>query len=296
MGIPTVTAIVLNWCDEALTADCLRSLLASDYRALRILLVDNGSTDNSYEQLRESFPNIEFLQTGNNLGYTGGNNRGIERALKDDPDYVLILNNDTVIEPEAVGRLVDAAENGHGKVGGVVPKILYYDRPDQIWYAGGEFSWLRGLGLHWREGDLDQIDGAETILPVTFMTGACCLLSSEALSELKGFDEDFLAYVEDADLSLRMGQAGYEMYYQPSARLLHHCPPSDTPPSPFQIRQRDCNRRRVMKKHASLGQYLPFLARFYITRIILWLGYAFRRDRERSRAILKGMGKLDNSS
>jgi hypothetical protein len=292
---PSVTAIILNWCNEIVTTDCIRSLLASGYPALRLLLVDNGSPDDSFEKLKQSFPNIEFLQTGKNLGYAGGNNRGIERALMCDPDYLLILNNDTVLEPCSVGKLVDTAEKEEGKIGGVVPKILYYEEPDRIWYAGGEFSPLLGLGLHWGEGDLDQSNPVKSTCEITFMTGACCLLSTEALRELNGFDEDFFAYVEDADLSLRMTAAGYRMYYQPEARILHRCPLPGTLPSPFQIRQRDVNRRRIMRKHASLAQRLLFLARFYATRLILLLGYVLTRDWQRAQAILQGMGMIQSA-
>lgn len=291
MTPPIVTAIVLNWCDEEATAACLRSLLKSDYSTLKLLLVDNGSPDDSFEGLRASFPEIEFLQTGENLGYTGGNNRGIERALRGNADYLLILNNDIVVDPCAVSKLVDVAENSDKDIGGVVPKILYYDDPDRIWYAGGEFSPMLGLGLHWGEGTLDRSDNSEGIRNVTFMTGACFLISAEALRELKGFDDDFFAYVEDAELSLRMAKAGYKMCYEPEARVLHRCPLPGTPPSPFQIRQRDRNRRRIMRKHASLGRRLPFLMRFIVTRIILLGRYALSRDWERARAILQGMGR-----
>ena len=273
-----------------MTVACLRSLLKSDYGNLSVLLVDNGSPDGSGERIRLSFPEIEFLQTGQNLGYTGGNNRGIKWALERNADYVLILNNDTVLDPCAVSKLVDTAESSDQQVGGVAPKVLYYDEPERIWYAGGEFSPIKGLGLHWRDGELDRSDEAEKTREITFMTGACCLLSAEALTELNGFDEDFFAYVEDAELSLRMRQAGYQIYYQPSARVLHHCSLPGTPPSPFQIRQRDQNRRRIMRKHGSLSQRLPFLVRFYVTRVILLLGYALRGDRERAQAILQGMG------
>jgi len=289
MNHSPVTAIVLNWCDEAVTADCIQSLLASDYSALEILLVDNASPDKSFEGLRASFPEIAFLQTGENLGYAGGNNRGIELALDDNPKYILIINNDTVLDIDTVRKLVDVAENQEVQVGGVVPKILYYDEPQRIWYAGGEFSYLRGLGLHWREGDLDQPDAPEEIRKITFMTGACCLFSAKALRQLEGFDENFFAYVEDADLSLRLAQAGYQMYYNPEARLLHRCPLPGTLPSPFQIRQRDRNRRLVMRKHSSLSQRLLFLIRFYVTRVILLLRYTLTGDWERARAIVHGM-------
>ena len=291
MTQPKIIAVVLNWCREEVTTQCLRSLLKSDYANLLILLVDNGSPDDSGARLRLSFPEIEFLQTGQNLGYTGGNNRGITWALEKHADYVLILNNDTVLDPCAVRKLLDSTKISGTRVGGVVPKILYHDKPERIWYAGGEFSPIKGLGLHWRDGELDRPDEAERICEVTFMTGACCLLSAEALQELEGFDEDFFAYVEDADLSLRMRQAGYQLLYQPSARVLHHCSPPGTSPSPFQIRQRDLNRRRIMRKHASLAERLPFLARFYITRVILLIGYVLARDWPKAQAILQGMGK-----
>ena len=146
------------------------------------------------------------------------------------------------------------------------------------------------MGIHWQEGHLDQSDRVEEAHLVTFMTGACCLLSVEAVRELKGFDESFFAYVEDADLSLRMIQAGYQIYYQPEARILHRCPPPGSPPSPFQIRQRDRNRRRIMRKHGSISERLMFLLRFFVTRIVLLTSYTLTRDWERARAILNGMG------
>lgn len=290
MTHPKIIAVVLNWCGEGVTTHCIRSLLSSDYPHLSTLLVDNGSPDGSGERLRSSFPEVEFLQTGQNLGYAGGNNLGIKRGLERNADYILILNNDTVLDPCAVSKLVETTKNPDGPVGGIAPKILYHDDPERIWYAGGEFSPIKGLGLHWRNGELDQPDGAEDTCKITFMTGACCLLSAEALRVLKGFDEDFFAYVEDAELSLRMRQAGYTMHYQPAARVFHHCSLPGTPPSVFQIRQRDINRCRIMKKHASLGQRLPFLARFYVTRSLLLLRYIFTKDWHRARAILQGMG------
>ena len=291
MSQPNVTVIVLNWCKEKETAECLQSLLSSEYTNLSILLVDNGSPDGSGARLRAAFPGIGFLQTGKNLGYAGGNNRWIEHARESDIEYVLILNIDTVLDLEAVNKLVSTAEEGDGKVGGVVPKLLYHDEPQRIWYAGGAFSALHGLGLHWCQGDLDQPNAKESVREVTFMTGACCLISVAALRELGGFDENFFAYVEDADLSLRMNKAGYQMYYQPEARVLHRSPLPGTPPSPFQIRQRDRNRRRIMSKHASLGQRMLFLARFSITRALLFLGYTFKGDLQRAIAILQGLSK-----
>jgi hypothetical protein len=287
---PHVVVVVLNWCDEEMSRACLRSLEAVDYDPLTILLVDNGSPDGSGERLREAFPHLDYLQTGSNLGYTGGNNRGIEWALEREADYVLILNNDALVEPGAIKRLVDTAAEADQPVGGVVPKILFHDEPDRIWFGGGSFSALKGLGLHWREGEPDRPGLEEEAREVTFMTGACILLSAPPLRRVGGFDEDFFAYVEDADLSLRLRKGGYSLVYEPRARVLHDAPPPGTPPTPFQIRQRDRNRRRVMRKHFRLMERLPFLARFYLTRAALLARYVASGDGPRTRALLEGAG------
>ena len=120
MPPPSVTAVVLNWCNYDDTVDCLDSLLNCEYKNLDILLVDNGSVDDSFERLNTSFPQIQFLQTGENIGYAGGNNRGIEKALHRDIDYVLVLNNDTILDPQSVSQLVNVAEEASLRVGGVV--------------------------------------------------------------------------------------------------------------------------------------------------------------------------------
>ena len=285
---PSVTVVVLNWCNEQLTRQCLLSLRACEYSDATVLLVDNGSQDGSGERLRSAFPEVSFLQTGSNHGYTGGNNRGIEWALANGSEYILVLNNDTEVAPGCVPELVEAAQRHGPGVGGVVPKILYHDAPDRIWYAGGEFSSVRGLGLHWREGERDDPGAEGGVQPVTFMSGCCCLLAARALREVGGFAEELFAYVEDAELSLRFRAAGYDMLYQPGARVLHHSPPPGSQPSPFQIRQRDVNRRWVMARHFPLRQRVRFLARFYLTRVLLLGRYLLSWDLPRARAILAG--------
>ena len=106
---PTVTVVVLNWNNLPDTIECLESLRAVTYPALRLLVVDNGSTDGSEAALRARFPGLELLQTGENLGFAGGNNAGIRRALEGGADHVLLLNNDTTVDPGFVTAMVDAA-------------------------------------------------------------------------------------------------------------------------------------------------------------------------------------------
>ena len=287
---PRVVVIVLNWCREDLTRKCLQSLEASSFRPAETLLVDNGSEDGSGERLHREFPDVSFIQTGSNLGYAGGNNRGIEWALAKDAEYILVLNNDTEMDTECLGLLTDTLRTGH-RIGGVAPRVMYHSDPERVWYGGGYFSRMRGLGVH-RAGDAVPAPVGDPE-EVTFISGCCCLLDAAALRDIGFFDESFFAYVEDVDLSLRLMRAGYRLMYDPRASVLHHTERADVPPTPFQIRQRDRNRRRLMRKHFGTIARMPFGFWFFITRALLLARFAVTGDRPRARAILSGMfGKI----
>lgn len=284
-GGASVVAVVLNWSSEELTSECIDSLECSQYSRLRILLIDNGSPDGSGERLHARFPTIPYLQMGRNLGYGVANNRGIEWALAHGADYVLVVNNDAVVLPGAIGRLVDAASSEEA-VAIVAPFIGYHDDPETAWYAGGDFSVLRGLGVHRVKSPAEGLTKPEEI---TFATGCVCLISARAIREVGTFAEDFFAYVEDAEFCVRVRRAGYRILYEPRARALHHTPRLEDDPAPFKIRLRDRNRRRVMRRHFGPLVRISFLARFYVTRLILLMRYGARLDWPRAAAVVQGM-------
>lgn len=284
-----VTAIVLNWCRESDTAACLESLAAARYDALDVLLVDNGSPDGSGDRLHARFPAVDYLQTGSNLGYAGGNNRGIDRALARNADYLLVLNNDTVLDAECVANLVALSQSTGAPV--VAPLIVYYDEPYRVWYGGGAFSRMRALGRHLRENEL--VDSRHRSESTTFVCGCCFLMRADVARRIGGFDESFFAYVEDVELSVRMMKAGIEMRYEPSARVLHRVGRGD-PSTAFQIRQRDRNRRRLVRRHYDALSRVHFRLWFYPTRAVHFMRFALRRDWDRARAIVDGaLGSLD---
>ncbi|HXD48810.1 MAG TPA: glycosyltransferase family 2 protein [Gemmatimonadaceae bacterium] len=285
---PNVTAIVLNWCNEPDTAACLDSLADSRYDALTVLLVDNGSPDGSGDRLHARFPNLPYLQTGANLGYAGGNNRGMEGAIEQGADYLLVLNNDTLVDPDCVARLVATAEASAAAV--VAPQIRYFDAPDRVWYGGGTFSRARALGLH-RLAAPPTANGSATA--VSFVTGCCFLIRADTVQSLGGFDESFFAYVEDAELSVRLAAAGLTMLYEPSAKVLHRIAPA-APDTPFQIRQRDRNRRRLVDRHYGRRERAVFALWFYPTRLVHLARFVATGDRARARAIIDGaLSELD---
>jgi GT2 family glycosyltransferase len=288
MSAGKVVVVVLNWCGESDTAACLASLAASTYAPLEVLLVDNGSPDGSGDRLHAAFPQLPYVQTGRNLGFTGGNNVGIAWALEHGADYVVVLNNDTVVAPDCVARLVAAARS-RPRVGAVAPTMLVHDAPELVWYAGGTLSRLRGLGRHVAEGtrapDVDERMRPE---PVTFITGCCMLLTRDAIDTVGTFDDSYFAYCEDADLSVRLTHAGFALLHEPRARLLHRVPVGPTEPSPFQIELRDRNRRRFVRLRFSALWRAAFFLWFYPTRLAHLARYVARGDRARAAAILRG--------
>lgn len=284
----TVWAIVLTHGGaEEITAACIESLLAQDYPALTVLLVDNASYDGSGGRLRARYPGIAYLNTGGNFGYTGGNNRGMRYALERGADFVLVLNNDTVLEPGCVSALMRSARQA-GRFGAIAPKILYWDDPGRIWYGGGDYSWARALGSHRREMEPDDPSEGARLEPMTFATGCCFLMPAPVAREMGGFREDFFIYGEDTELSLRLVRAGYPLYYQPAARLLHREPPGRRLASPFATRQRDRNRRRIVQAHYGWPMRLVFALWFYPTRAVRLVQYLLRGDWQGARAQVAG--------
>jgi GT2 family glycosyltransferase len=288
VGDARVWAIVLTHGGaEAVTAACIDSLLEQDYGNLVVLLVDNASFDGSGERLRDRYPRIRYLNTGANLGYTGGNNRGIRYALDAGADYVMILNNDTVLDARCVSTLVRSAP-GAERLGAIAPKILYWDEPTRIWFAGGDFSLVRAIGLHRGDWDRDDPNERERLDAMTFATGCCFLMPAAVARETGGFREDYFIYCEDVELSLRLVRSGYRLYYQPAARLFHREPPHRGLSSPFATVHRDRNRRRLVREHYSAPQRVAFALWFYPTRLVRLAQYALRGDWAGARATIAG--------
>jgi GT2 family glycosyltransferase len=287
-------AIVLNWQGEHDTAACLDSLLVQRGVEMDILLVDNASPDGSGERLRARYPSVAFLQTGDNLGYAGGNNLGIEWARERGAEWLLVVNNDTVADPDCVRRLLDAARSD-ARIGALAPLIVRFDEPERVWFAGGRHDRARAVGVHdhWNEPTraalADDAPPTRVWRECSFVTGCCLLLRRAALDEVGLFRADFFAYVEDLELSVRFRRHGWRTGWVPQARLAHRVPPVGAPLTPLQIRLRDRNRRRVVRDAYPLAWRVLFSLWFWPTRVAHLARYLLRGDRPRAAAIVMGM-------
>lgn len=217
--IPLVYIILVTWNRKDDTLECLRSLKNITYQNYRILVVDNASIDRTQEAVKQEFPDVEYIYNQTNLRYGGGNNVGIRFALEHGAEYVLILNNDTTVEPNFLTHLVNAAEK-NSQVGLAGPIIYYYDQPNRIWYAGGNISWWQGWLSHRgiREIDAGQYQKDE---PTDFITGCCILAKRNVIETIGVFDESYFIYGEDTDWSIRASRAGFTLLFVPTAKVWH---------------------------------------------------------------------------
>jgi GT2 family glycosyltransferase len=170
-----VAIIILNWNGYKMTVDCLKSLFKITYSEYKIFLVDNGSSDGSIAKLKDQFPNVDYLELDNNYGFTGGNNRGIEYARKKySPEYILLLNNDTIVDVCFLSLMVETAEKD-SQCGAVVPKIFFLEPSNHLYYAGGYLNRLSGMGEHygWRQKDSNRYSVPRK---VTFMNACASLI------------------------------------------------------------------------------------------------------------------------
>ncbi len=214
-----VAIIILNLNSYEVTRDCLLSLRKLEYSNLEVLLVDNGSSDSSGEHLAREFSELRFIRNDTNLGFAGGNNTGIRDALSRGPDYLLLLNNDTVVAPSFLRELVRVGERDV-KIGILNPKIYFFESADRIWYAGGihkpGWSFPKTIGVH--ERDVGKYDQTREI---SFATGCALLIKSEVVRQIGLLDEIYFLGFEDLDWCVRALQAGFKAVYVPAAVVWH---------------------------------------------------------------------------
>jgi len=282
-----VAIIILTFNGEKDTMECLESIakMRSLNYKLQTVVVDNGSTDVDTSVISNfQFPISNFgfkiIQNKENLGFAGGNNVGIRHALENGADYVVILNNDTIVHTDLINELVKTAESSE-KIGIVVPKIYFapgfefhkdrYKKEELgkvIWYAGGIIDWDNVIGYH---RGVDEVDHGQynRIEEADFATGCCMLIKKEVLQEIGLFDEKYFLYYEDNDLSKRVKKAGYKIVYAPKAILWH-------------------------KNAGSAGGAGSSVQDYYITRNRLLFGIRYAPIRSKLALIRESVGLLLN--
>ncbi len=251
-ALPSVVVVVLNWNLPTETANCVASLLAGDYPRQRILVVDNGSSDDSAARLRARFGvQLEIVETGANLYFAGGMNVGLRWALEAGAEWVLLMNNDTFVAPDMVSRLVRTALE-HPDAGIVTPMIYLAHDSTRIWTLGSRrerwWPFPRDVG----RGELDRGQYAQPF-PIDYAQACCMLVSREVLVRVGLLDERYRMYYEDADFSARAHRAGFEILVEPRARMWHLVSASANREAATTRYQRTRYRVRFYRQHTHGG-------------------------------------------
>lgn len=257
-----VGVVVLNWNQETDTRECLASLRLVRGAALRVFVVDNGSPPESVDRLEREFSDVTFIRLGENRGFAGGNNVGIERALREGVSHVLLLNNDTLVEPEFIRPLLDGLD-GH-KAGVVGPKIYHHPDVTRVWFAGGLIDWRTGRQWHLGAGELDGAQWS-TAREVDYVTACCLLAPAQVFREVGNLDERYFIYFEETDWNLRAGRKGYRRWYVLDSRIFHKVSRAMRTGSPTSDYYYARNRLLLFRDHAPIF-YRPVLLLLYTLR------------------------------
>jgi GT2 family glycosyltransferase len=283
-----VVAVVLNWNRREDTLACLGSLAAVSYPEFLPLVVDNGSTDGSLEAIAAAYPQVELIAAGSNLGFAEGSNLGIRRALELGAAYVLLLNNDTEVEPGFVEALVAEARR-RPDAAALCSKVLFFEPPGLIWFAGARLdprSGYNGRQRGYRERDDGRFD---QVVETDRACAASMLVRREVLDEVGLLDPVLFAYSEDTDWSLRASARGYHHYVVPASRVLHKVSASSGGESaPATLYYGVRNSLIVYERYAPLGGFGTARRRLVVVAALTVQALLSRRKRDGLGAVWQG--------
>ncbi len=214
-----VFVIVLNYNGATTLNACLASIFQSVWTPttllrLHVVVVDNASTDNSFEAARQRFDNVEYIKNSNNVGFAAGNNVGIRFALERDADYVILVNHDARLHSDTIAQLIHA-DIKHKKPSILCPQI--FTPSGKIWYAGAEIDWYRMRIVHRHT----QLHGT-AIIPTQSATGCILSIHKDVFASIGLLNESYFLYYEDADFSFCAHKHGYDVGVVPTAMAIHH--------------------------------------------------------------------------
>ncbi len=295
MELPRVDIVILNWNGLADTLDCLASIRQLAYPNVRVQLVDNASANDEAGKIKNEFPEINVLRLKKNLGFCGGCNAGMQNALDENADYILLLNNDTLLAPDLIGKLV----SNYGELenpGAISPVILNFPEKEKVWFSMARWE------THWKRGEAEfrlsyneKYDDIRSKRPyeTEFACGCCLFVSAKVVKEVGLFDERYFAFYDEAEWCARMKKKGFISYVIPSAYMYHKIGGS----TPNLVMTYLLSRNRLLW----MAEYLPFGKKLKswpcLLKELFWhwlnvLGF-FRKEKrhvskQQSRAFLRG--------
>lgn len=221
MKEPCVGIVLVNYRGAEDTLECIHSLQKMEYDNFFVIVVDNHSEDKSLKMFSEKQRDFEFIviPMAENAGFSAGNNKGINYALDNGAEYILLLNNDTLVDKWCLTKLIQVHQDIK-ECGISIGKIYYADEPDKLWYAGGKLDLKTGKVTQIGLGKKDRLERRERE-KVSFATGCCMCVKAKVFHEVGFLDESFFLYEEDTDFCNRVLKKGMEIFYEPAAVIFH---------------------------------------------------------------------------
>lgn len=217
---PKIYIIILNWNGKNDTCESVRSVQKIEYSNYEVIVVDNGSQDDSVKTFKNNFPGITIIENNANLGYAEGNNRGIAHAMSKGCDYIFILNNDAIVDPNIIKNFLNVSKE-RPKAGVFGAKIYYLKEPNKIWFAGA--AWLREIAEFTHIGQ-DQIEDNSTwsdIREIDYACGCALFVKSEVIQNIGYLEPKYFLTWEESDFCYKARRAGFECLLVPSAHVWH---------------------------------------------------------------------------
>lgn len=217
-----MVVVLVNYNNNTDTVDCVKSIAKSEGIKLPfIIVVDNNSKLKTIEEDLNFYPNLKVIYNNENIGFGRANNIGINWANNNlEYKYILLLNNDTVIEPITISTLTQQFKISE-EIGITTCKTNFYDLKYVVWYGGGQINSYRGWPKIYDYGKLASNEGANQSRYVDFVSGCVMMFSKKSISQLIGFDDVFFMYCEDLELSLRARKLGIKIYYTSETTIYH---------------------------------------------------------------------------
>jgi len=262
---PLVSVIVLNYNAGELLLNCIESIKKSAYKNLEIIVVDNISTDKSQKICKEKYPDIKLIQNDENFGYCEGNNIGIRKAKG---DFIMILNPDTIVEPNCIRELIFA----HEKLGEGLyqPKILSLNEK-QVLQSTGNMLHVFGFGFAKDKGRKDEGIGEE-IKKIGYASGTCLFTSRNVLDKVGLLDSFLFLYHDDLDLGWRASQIGINSYYVPKSKI-YHVESYSLKWSAKKFYWLERNRKYCLLTHYSKNTYAKMYSSLCLVDLFVWFFY-----------------------
>jgi len=243
--LPKVAVIILNYNGKSDTLACLESVYKVDYAHLEVIVADNGSTDNSLEAVRRSYPQARIIAYDTNVGYAEGNNRAILDAIPRGAEYLFLLNNDMIVDKGIVGHLVRAIEQ-LPQAAFLSPKIYYFSEPSKIWFAGGYWSARSANIISSGYQRIDDYSSWEETKETEFVFGCAMFFRADIIKRIHLMSPEYFLVWEESDWCMRARKLGYKCYVVPAAKAWHKIEASFKKVSDGMLRYYFWNRNRLL--------------------------------------------------